>query len=223
MHKIIPIHSDVNDGSEFGVFGQRYDEFGNAMGDRFQINTHTLNDQMDSDVTLDSNGDLVVTWQSENQGGDDSGIYIQKFELTTTGVSKVGNEEKVNTLNSEVKDPEITALTDGNVVVTWEDESNVYAQILNSSGAKVGLEIDVTLATGTQANPVITAISTGFIVTWQSNESGNNDIYAQRFNSTGSEVGTKTKINTTDIGEQVGPVITTLKDGGYIIALAKWR
>ncbi|WP_071628102.1 Calx-beta domain-containing protein [Poseidonibacter lekithochrous] len=214
-----PIHSDVHDGSEYGVFGQRYDEFGNAMGDKFQINTHTLNDQMDSDITLDSNGDVVITWQSENQDGSSYGIYTQKFELTSNGVTKVGDEKQVNTTtNGSQTDPEITALTDGKAVITWESGTDVYAQILDENGAKVGMELDVTTSSGVQSNPVVTAISTGFIITWQSNENGNHDIYSQRFNSSGSEIGDKVKVNSSDISDQVEPTITTLSDGGYIIA-----
>ena len=214
-----PIHSDVHDASEFGVFGQRYDEFGNTMGEKFQINTHTQNDQMDSDITLDSNGNIIVAWQSENQDGDNYGVYTQKFTLTSDGVAKIGSEIQVNTTtNGAQTDPEITALQNGKAIITWENGTDVYAQILDTNGIKVGIEIDVTSNISTESNPVVTAISTGFIITWQSDENGNNDIFSQLFTEDGTKVGDVVKVNTKDIGEQVEPAITTLSDGGYIIA-----
>ena len=214
-----PIYSDSHDGDEFGVFGQRFDAYGNEVGGRFQINTHANADQMDSDITLDSNGDIIVTWQSENQDGDSYGVYTQKFELTADGVSKVGDETQINTTTAGSQtDPEITALPNGKAVVTWENGTDIHAQIVDANGNKVGVEIDVTSNVATEANPVVSAVGTGFVIVWQSNEAGNNDIYAQQFDGNGVKVGVDTKVNTSVLGEQVEPTITTLEDGGYIIA-----
>ena len=214
-----PIYQDVNDGSEYGIFGQRFDAYGNKVGESFQINTYTSADQIDSDIALDSNGNILITWQSENQDGSSYGIYTQKFELTSSGVTKIGSEVQVNTTTSGAQtDPEITALPNGKAIITWENGTDIYAQILGDNGSKIGSEIKVTSNVSVESNPVVTSISTGFIITWQSNESGNNDIFTQQFDINGVKVGDAIKVNTTVMAEQVEPTITTLSDGGYIIA-----
>jgi hypothetical protein len=52
------------DGSDWGVFGQRHNATGVPQGPEFQVNTTTTNGQLSPAVAMDADGDFVVAWQS---------------------------------------------------------------------------------------------------------------------------------------------------------------
>ncbi|MEM7347020.1 MAG: hypothetical protein AAF485_22500, partial [Chloroflexota bacterium] len=80
--------STGQDGSDYGVYAQRYDASGIAQGSEFQVNTYTTSNQGgafygEPAIALDSDGDFVVTWGSgtfaQTQDGSRQGIYAQRY------------------------------------------------------------------------------------------------------------------------------------------------
>ena len=210
-----PIKSDVNDGSGYGIFGQRYDALGNEIGDAFQVNTFTNGNQIDSDITLDANGNVLVTWQSECQDGSDYGVYVQKFALTTDGVEMIGSETRVNSTTCGAQtDPEITALTNGTTVVTWESGSDVYAQVLDINGKPVdNSDLMVTNNYCVDGkNPVISPLGTGFIIVWQTSTY---NIEAKTYDASGHEL--SNFVVTNECERETQPAVTTLIDGTFVV------
>ncbi|MCP4657363.1 MAG: hypothetical protein GY856_18280 [bacterium] len=57
------------DGSERGVFGQRFDAQDREVAGEFLVNTITANDQQRPVVASDPQGNLVVVWESEQDDG----------------------------------------------------------------------------------------------------------------------------------------------------------
>ena len=51
------------DGDSSGIFGQRFDSGGTALGAQFQVNTYTGGSEAFPDVGADMNGNFVVVWQ----------------------------------------------------------------------------------------------------------------------------------------------------------------
>src|SRR6188474_823473 len=72
--------SEGQDGSGNGVFGQRYDSEGTALGAEFPVNTYTTNDQESPSAAMDPSGRFVVVWQSQLQDGSDWGVFAQRFD-----------------------------------------------------------------------------------------------------------------------------------------------
>src|SRR5205814_1118008 len=66
------------DGSNDGVFGQRYASTGAPLGPEFRVNTYTTNSQGVPAVASDSSGNFVVVWMSE-QDGSSSGVFGQRY------------------------------------------------------------------------------------------------------------------------------------------------
>jgi len=66
-------------GDSGGIFAQRYDRYGIAIGSEFQFNTYTAGSQSGSSVSMDSNGNIVITWQSYGQDGDGSGVFMKPY------------------------------------------------------------------------------------------------------------------------------------------------
>ena len=75
--------SENQDGSGWGIYGQRFDGTGSKIGAEFRINSQTANNQYAPSVTTLSNGEIIVTWNSQNQDGDGYGIYAQRYNLGT--------------------------------------------------------------------------------------------------------------------------------------------
>jgi hypothetical protein len=73
------------DGSGYGVYAQRYNSLGVPQGSEFRVNSYTNDNQNNPSITSDSNGDFVITWQS-NQDGSSFGIYSQIYN--NLGVAK---------------------------------------------------------------------------------------------------------------------------------------
>jgi hypothetical protein len=67
------------DGSEDGVFAQRYDSSGAPRGSEFRVNGHTSGTQTDAAVASDAAGNFVVGWQSDGQDGSGYGVFGQRF------------------------------------------------------------------------------------------------------------------------------------------------
>lgn len=74
--------SAQQDGSQSGVYAQRYSKPGAQLGDVFRINTYTTNSQASSSVGIDAGGNLAIVWASGGQDGDGTGIYSQRFRAT---------------------------------------------------------------------------------------------------------------------------------------------
>lgn len=72
--------SSGQDGSDYGVYGQRYTAAGVARGSEFRVNTTTSGPQTAPAVATDSDGDLVIAWQSYGQDAAGSfGIYVNRL------------------------------------------------------------------------------------------------------------------------------------------------
>jgi len=72
---------DVGDGTfEAGIYAQMYNADGTTQGSEFQVNTYTTGSQDNPSITALTNGGFVVTWTSNGQDGDASGIYAQMYD-----------------------------------------------------------------------------------------------------------------------------------------------
>ncbi|MCP4339447.1 MAG: hypothetical protein GY799_11300, partial [Desulfobulbaceae bacterium] len=228
---VITWQSDLQDSDDSGVYAQRYDADGNAIGNEFRVNTHTASKQNASFAATLAGGDFIITWQSENQDGDNMGIYAQQYDANG---NTVGNEFQVNTYTAESQwTPSVAALTGGGFVITWTsgylvgafqdgDSYGVFAQQYDANGNTVGNEFQVnTYTTNQQFNSSVAPLAGGgFIISWSSLEQDGNGygIFSQRYDANGNTVGEEFQVNAYTAGDQRTPSVTGLNDGGYFIA-----
>lgn len=133
-----------SDGSDSGIYGQRFDASGSPHGAEFLVNSYTTNYQSDSSLTSLANGGFVVTWTSGGigylgQDGSGSGIYGQRFDSSGTPHSA---EFLVNSYTYGDQDnSSVTSLNDGGFLVTWEskDESGdgIFGKRFDANGNEV--------------------------------------------------------------------------------------
>src|SRR6267378_3902828 len=147
-----------------------------TVGSEILVNTATANNQLALQITALSNGGFVVTWEDGSQGvggatGDSSNDAVKAQVFAANG-TRVGSELLVNTATAGTQhEQQITALSNGGFVVTWEDFSSgvggatgdsdqtaVKAQVFAADGTRVGSELLVNTATlSSQEVPQITA------------------------------------------------------------------
>jgi hypothetical protein len=222
---VVVWHSDWQDGSGDGVYGQRFDSNGNKVGSEFQVNTSTAHSQGGPSITWLSNGGFVVVWESNGQDGSGWGVYGQRFD---SNGGKLGSEFQVNTWTTDDQEnPSITSLSNGGFVVVWQsygqDRSSwgVYAQRFDLNGNKIGSELLLnTWTTDSQGDPSVTSLSDGgFIVVWDSNgqDSSSWGVYAQRFDLNGNKIGSEFRVNAWTTDAQWGPAVTSLLSGGFVV------
>jgi hypothetical protein len=69
------------DGSQFDIFGRRYDRAG-VPRERFQINAYTTDFQGVTSVAPTGPGQFVVAWESDGQDGNEYGVFGRRLEVT---------------------------------------------------------------------------------------------------------------------------------------------
>jgi len=218
-------------------------------GSEILVNTATLNNQQTPQITALANGGFVVTWVDSSVGvggatGDSSDVAVKAQVFAADG-STTGSEILVNTATALSQNvPQITALSNGGFVVTWQDSSGgvggaagdssggaVKAQVFAADGSTTGSEILVNTATANNQNTAqITALSNGgFVVTWRDNslgvggatgDSSGTAVKAQVFAADGSTTGSEIRVNTATASAQDFPQITALSNGGFVVT---WR
>ena len=182
----VVIWESYQDGSGYGIYAQRYNNTGTVQGAEFRVNTYTTSEQSFLGVSMDSDGDFMVAWNSP-QDGSSYGIYAQRYN--NTGAAQ-GAEFRVNTytINNQQR-PSVAMDSDGDFMVAWMSyqdgsASGIYAQRYDNTGAAQGAEFRVnTYTTSQQRYPAVAMDSDGnFVVAWEdSGQEGSQGIYAQRF------------------------------------------
>ena len=217
--------SSLQDGSGTGVYAQRYNAGGQALGPEFRVNTSTANDQREPAVAALANGDFVVTWSSALQDGSGDGVYAQRYNASGQAL---GPEFRVNTTTANWQyDSTVAALAGGGFVVTWTSFSQdgsgtgVYAQRYNASGQALGPEFRVnsTTANDQQQSTVTGLTGGGFVVTWSSwDQDGSGwGVYAQRYDASGQALGPEFRVNSTTANDQQQSTVTGLTGGGFVV------
>jgi len=229
---VVTWESYLQDGDWYSVHGQRFDSTGTEVGAEFQVNTYTTDSQSQSSVVSLDNGGFVVVWTSAGQDGDSNGIYGQRYDAAG---NVDGTEFQINTeITNNQFDPSAASLADGGFVVTWtslyQDAAintyGVFGQRYDGSGAVVGSEFQVnTYTPSNQDSSDVTSLADGgFVVTWSS---GGQDgditgVFGQRYDATGSEVGSEFQINTYTLSYQNQPSIADLADGGFVVTWSSY-
>jgi len=187
----------AQDGSQGGVFGQRFDSSGNPVGGEFQVNTYTHSDQNYPDVAMAADGRFVVVWESRDQDGSYGGVYGQAYSVL--GVP-LGGEIQVNTYTLGAQGGgRVTMAADGSFFVVWASEDQdgsgygVYGRRYDSSASPLGGELQINTHTNDDqfAGRVATTTDGRTLVVWESYDyaGGNGGLYGQWYDAGGSPSG----------------------------------
>ncbi len=220
------------DGNGGAVFARRYDSSGQALESEFQVNTYTSSDQDSPAVAAAADGAFVVVWWSEQQDGDQAGVFGQRFD---SAGGRQGGEFQVNSYTSSYQYyPVVAARSDGSFVVVWQsyeqdgDASGVFARRYASNGQAMGVEFQVNSYTlgyqgessGGHGLSVASRSDGAFLIAWQSellNQDGDQGgVFAQVYDGAGNRLGSELQINSFTAGDQRSPAISVGANGDGI-------
>ena len=225
--------SYFQDGSYYGVFGQRFNAAGAKVGGEFQVNSYTLGGQGSSFYFLENNtavamapgGNFVVVWgtyydQADGQDGDLGAVFGQRYDAS--GV-RVGGEFRVNTYTTGYQAaPSIAMRDDSSFIVTWQtydgDGFGIVGQRYDPAGARIGGEFAVpSSTTGSQESSVVRMAASGdFTVVWSDNALGG-ELVARRFNAAGAPLGAQFAVNTYTTGSQYTYAFGMDRRGNFVV------
>jgi hypothetical protein len=185
----IVVWQSDQDGSNDGIFAQRYTSAGATAGSEFRVNTYTAGFQANPAVAINNGGSFVVVWQSTDQDGSSYGVFGQLFDAAA---APVGSEFQANTQTAfDQSFPDVAMDAAGSFVVAWgstaQDDAGrgVFAQLFDATGARSGTEFRVnSTTTGDQDLPAVTATGdNAFVVAWDNGAAG---VLAQRYAQEGT-------------------------------------
>ena len=204
--------TDFRDGMYSNIYAQRYSGDGNTEGTNFKVNNDQGSTHNAPYICTDGSGNFVITWKDERNGYMDADIYAQRYASNGTAL---GTNFKVNDEQNNMQSvPSISADYIGNFVITWHDYRNpnrdrdIYAQRYSSDGSAFGANFKVNDDQGgvNHGNPSVSTNSSGdFVITWEDKRNGGPHIYAQRYTSDGSVMGSNFRVTNTSPDNQTLP------------------
>ncbi|KAJ3442169.1 dystroglycan-related [Anaeramoeba flamelloides] len=230
---IVVWQSNLQDGSGYGVYGQlvktkaENDEEIQFVGSEFAVNTYTVSDQTDADVSGYIYGSrFAIVWGNEwNEGGTCCSIRAQVFKTDGSSTpAAIGGEKTISASNS--KNAKVTNLPGSELfVVAYQrfesPNTNIYAVIYNASGTnnddepvEVTSEFKVSGATADdKTNPdVLGLLDNKFVFFWENHVSENqHKISMQIYKWSGEgtistfKVGGQITVSSSDDGDQTLP------------------
>ena len=114
---IVTWSSRHQDGSDWGVYAQRFDAEGDRLGGEFQVNSTVEASQVQASVATDEGGEFTIAWSSLGQDGDSWGVFAQKY---AGNGNPIRSEIQLNaTTEAHQKDVDITIASGGRIEATW--------------------------------------------------------------------------------------------------------
>ncbi len=180
-----------------------------------------------SAVPAGATGDVIIAWQSETN--DDGDIYAQR--ISASG-ARLWGEEGITIYRGSREQGAPLAVSDGEggAFVIWQDQRSggqgIYAQRLNSSGAKLWAETGVSLARLRRDQALGDAAATpdgGFVAVWTDEDSNPRRVYVQRVNAAGHAQWGEGRAVATTIFHQSAPRLTVTPGAGQDFSVkAAW-
>jgi cysteine-rich repeat protein len=207
--------SENQDGDGYGVFGQRYNDFGQAAGSEFPINTYTLGSQYRPAVAVDAIGNFIVAWTSNEQDGSSGGVFARRFDSLGNPLAA---EFQVNSYTTDSQAyASVAARPHGDFVIVWRSSgqdgsgTGIFARRFAQDGTPGGPEFQVnTYTTGHQNVPAVAVSDAGdFLVAWESEGQDGSDrgVFAQWYDREGKPVGTEFWLNSHTDDTQEGATV----------------
>ncbi|WP_299776062.1 tandem-95 repeat protein, partial [uncultured Tateyamaria sp.] len=197
----------------------------------FTVNQFNIGYQDGSSVTALSNGNFIVTWNSnESESGEPSPAITARI-FNANGVGTV-NEFTVSAFFGSFgwNDLDVTELANGNFVVSWTDGYynaafgiDNYVRIYDANGGDISGELQVNkpLNATDWFGAKVTALANGnFVVTWEARDPQDGSHYAIKariFDANGMEIASEFLVNAITDGAQRNPKVTALANGDFVV------
>ncbi|MCA9178539.1 MAG: DUF4347 domain-containing protein, partial [Planctomycetales bacterium] len=213
--------SNGQDGSGYGIYGQRYLADGSKNGGEFLVTAESTDAETNPSVATFDDGGFVVAWQDQTSGvrawtearvfNSDGTAATAEF-VVSPGVDG----------DNEGYQPTVEALNGNEFVVVWANEIGgatyeVAGQIYDRAGAAVGGQFTIgDLVSGTGlfgAQTEVTLLDDGgFAAVWRTHDGANKGTRARVMNADGTARSAELILGGDDIAD-----IAALSTGGFVV------
>lgn len=226
----VVIWSDKRNGQN-DIYCQMFDTSGNRPGGNIMVNDDGSGAvQSESAIESDGFGHYPAVWRDYR---NDTYPFYPDIYASCLDSLEVGTNFNITTQIQDLtcEAPDAGVFSNGSFVVVWADYRNsqwdIYGQRVLAGGSLVGGNFKINSDGGTnqQHAPRVAAFSDGgFVVTWYDNRGGDDDIYAQIFDSSATMVGSNFRVND-DVSKtrQAFPAIAADGNNRFFIAWVDWR
>jgi hypothetical protein len=190
---VVVWHSSDQDGSGFGVYGQRFSAGGQRLGSEFLVPNNTTGDQYIPRVAVDPHGNFIVTWTGMDPSDPNLvAVFARRFDV---GGKPIGDEFRVSGAKpyTSALVPDIASDAEGNFAIAWGEQPRFlsFLRLYRSTGEPVRGPVPLTRVPGWYS-PRISFAGDGTLATaWTAINADPGqfyDVYYQRFSaSPGSE------------------------------------
>ncbi|MEL7271830.1 MAG: tandem-95 repeat protein [Pseudomonadota bacterium] len=235
-------------GSSNGLYAQKVSPTGVPIGPEIEVglpvggnNSVELNGQFETlpiSATVLSNGNVMVSWTSDNTLGLDGDLSASMVAVIDTTNNSSGAAQQINTSTTGFQSASLlTALPNGNVLAVWVDQPYVNpnefvrAQVLAPDGSRVGSEMILSSVRVEGSNdyempPVSVSLlnSGGVAVSWVASNNfggiegnGTTGVQTTVVDPLSQTFMPVQQANTTEASNQSGPLTVALSDGRYMV------
>ncbi|MFX0132185.1 MAG: TolB family protein, partial [Candidatus Hodarchaeota archaeon] len=208
--------------SKRDIYTQRINSIGELQWtENGTVICNDTNDQWNPEITESGIGGAIITWV-DNRGGDED-IYAQK--INGSGTLWINNGTIIVNATGDQNSQQICSDENEGAIIVWADNRNgvdydIYAQRIDKNGNNLWGSNGTVLsnAMGDQESPQIVSDGNGgAIITWVDNRGGDEDIYAQKINGSGTLWINNGTVICNATGDQESPQIVSDGNGGAII------
>ncbi len=210
------------DGSGFGIIGQKFSGDGTKIGAEFIATQVTIGNQSFEKVIELSDGSLVILYASPD--ANQYGLYAQHLDANG---QTIGGQVKVNTFETGNQiQPDIIALPTGGFIVVWKSQASgeytIKTQAFDNTLTPVATEQTIyDNFPDLPHDPQITLLADGgYLIAWQgrsAHQLGRSDILAQRFDENHNAIGDTIAVFDNIKAQQENPGLASLPNGNVVI------
>jgi Ca2+-binding RTX toxin-like protein len=208
---VMLVSSTVTTNAEGGrdIVGHLLGADGHPIGSGFTIDPTFADDQFDPAVTAMPDGRAFVTWVVQNHGSGTMYGQILNADGSADG-SYFQISPPAGGFNA---DP--TALSNDNVLVTWDANDGIHGQIVDSNGAASGSNFVISDGGALES---VTALTDGrAVAVWEQAGSSGDGIYARVINADGSMSDPEFIVNSATDRSGINPHVTELPNGEIFV------
>jgi hypothetical protein len=206
---------------------QRYDKFGNTMGNNVQVNQIVLNTSQYPCTARQSNGKFIISWMEVIADT----LWVLRYRLYSSIGEPISNFITVpisdTIFERGITNTAIACNGFGNYILIWEmisywTTSKIYYQIIDTTGAFIGgiRKAGSPIGDPTEAGPEITVLpNNNFVVTWKDNRMFG-QIFMQMFDPLGNKIGSDVRVNedSSAMADKYYPNISSDSTGDFVIS-----
>jgi len=188
------VWEDSRNGNDSKIYAGKYNTSGTSLW-ASDVIISSANNQVNPDIKVDSSENSYITWNDNSNGNQDA--YLVKID--SSGNDLWGGSKKINTdaSNKDQTHPQLFISEVGftaTTTVVWQDNRSddwdIYATRIAENGDYIwspDIKINTDATATNQYSPAITVDSSDNIyIVWTDERNGDQDIYAQKYDSSGN-------------------------------------